>query len=73
MNARLVRKTLGCYKALTMLEVSFAWEDVVYNLTRSAKTLRIEAISQMQCRWISVHLQWAQTLLTLSGQFVGYL
>lgn len=52
MNGRLVRKTLGFSKALTMLEASCVWEDVVYNLTRSVKTLRVEVIPQMKRRWI---------------------
>lgn len=38
----LVRKTLSFSKELEMLEASSAWEDVVYNLTREVKTLRIE-------------------------------
>lgn len=52
MNGRLVRKTLGFSKVLTMLEASCAWEDVVYNLTRSVKTLRVEVIPQTERRWI---------------------
>lgn len=52
MNGRLVRKTLGFSKALTMLEASCAWEDVVYNLTRSVKTLRVEVMPQTERRWI---------------------
>lgn len=42
MNGRLVRKTLGFSKQLEMLWASCIWEDVVYNLTRSVKTLRLE-------------------------------
>lgn len=52
MNGRLVRKTLGFSKELTMLEASCAWEDVVYNLTRPVKTLRIEVVPQTERRWI---------------------
>jgi hypothetical protein len=52
MNGRLVRKTLGFSKVLTMLDASCAWEDVVYNLTRSVKTLRVEVIPQTERRWI---------------------
>lgn len=52
MNGRLVRKTLGFSKALTMLGASCVWEDVVYNLTRSVKTLRLEIMPQTQRRWI---------------------
>jgi hypothetical protein len=42
MNGRLVRKTLSYSKELAMLKASCAWEDWVYNLTRSVKTLRRE-------------------------------
>lgn len=42
MNGRLVRKTLGFSKQVEMLRASCGWEDVIYNLTRSIKTLRIE-------------------------------
>jgi hypothetical protein len=52
MNGRLVRKTLGFSKALPMLEASCIWEDVVYNLTRSVKTLRVEVMPQTKRRWI---------------------
>ena len=52
MNGRLVRKTLGFSKKLTMLSASCVWEDVVYNLTRPVKTLRLEVMPQTTCRWI---------------------
>ena len=52
MNGRLVRKTLGFSKELTMLEASCVWEDVIYNLTRSVKTLRLEVMPQTKRRWI---------------------
>jgi hypothetical protein len=52
MNGRLVRKTLGFSKDLTMLEASCVWEDVVYNLTRSVRTLRLEVMPQTKRRWI---------------------
>jgi hypothetical protein len=42
MNGRLVRKTLSFSKDRLLLEASSAWEDWVYNLTRSVKTLRQE-------------------------------
>ena len=51
MNGRLVRKTLGFFKALTMLEASCVWEDVVYNLTWSVKTLRLEVVPQTKRHW----------------------
>ena len=53
MNGRLVSKTLSFSKELEMLEASCAWEDWVYNLTRSVKTLRLEVnngIRRWQCR-----------------------
>lgn len=52
MNGRLVRKTLGFSKDLTMLDASCVWEDVIYNLTRSVKTLRLEVMPQTKRRWI---------------------
>lgn len=52
MNGRLVRKTLGFSKELTMLEASCVWEDAIYNLTRSVKTLRLEVMPQTQRRWV---------------------
>ena len=52
MNGRLVRKTLGFSKTLTMLGASCVWEDVVYNLTRPVKTLRLEVMPQTKRRWI---------------------
>jgi hypothetical protein len=51
MNGRLVRKTLGYSKRLEMLEAACAWEDVVYNFTRSVKTLRSE-INMAGKRWL---------------------
>lgn len=69
MNGRLVRKTLGFSKALTMLQASCVWEDVVYNFTRSVTTLRVEVMPQTERRWIPLHPQWRQELLTMSGQF----
>jgi hypothetical protein len=52
MNGRLVRKTLGFSKQLDMLSASCIWEDVVYNLTRSVKTLRVQAPPADHRRWI---------------------
>jgi len=42
MNGRLVRKTLGYSKELEMLRASSVWEDVLYNLGRALKSLRLE-------------------------------
>jgi hypothetical protein len=51
MNGRLVRKTLGFSKRVEMLRAASAWEDVVYNLARSVKTLRLE-VNDGQRRWM---------------------
>jgi hypothetical protein len=51
MNARLVRKTLGYSKRVAMLQAACAWEDGVYNFTRSVKTLRCE-INIAGKRWL---------------------
>jgi hypothetical protein len=50
MNGRLVRKTLSYSKQLELLEAACAWEDWVYNLTRSVKTLQVE-VNAAQRRW----------------------
>jgi hypothetical protein len=52
MNGRLVRKTLGYSKDLEMLRASSIWEDLVYNLGRALKTLRIESPEAGLRRWI---------------------
>jgi hypothetical protein len=41
-NGRLVRKTLGFSKEMEMYKASAIWEDLVYNLARPHKTLRVE-------------------------------
>jgi hypothetical protein len=51
MNGRLGRKTLGFSKRVEMLRASCIWEDVVYNLSRSVKTLRVEVNNKNQ-RWL---------------------
>lgn len=50
-NSRLVRKTLAFSKLLKMYRAAAAWEDVVYNLARSLKTLRVEVFNDPQRRW----------------------
>jgi hypothetical protein len=50
MNGRLVRKTLSYSKRVDMLEFSCLWEDIVYNLARPLKTLRIE-VNEYPKRW----------------------
>jgi hypothetical protein len=53
MNGRLVRKTLGYSKELKMLRASSIWEEMVYNLGRALKTLRVESPeSDGERRWI---------------------
>ena len=52
MNSRLVRKTLGFSKQFAMLQAACIWEDVVYNFTRTVKTLRVEVMPQTTRRWI---------------------
>ena len=52
MNGRLVRKTLGFSKQVKMLCASCVWEDLIYNLTRSVKTLRIEVLPPTHLRWV---------------------
>jgi hypothetical protein len=50
MNGRLVRKTLSYSKQLGALAAACAWEDWVYNLTRSVDTLALPIHSRQQ-RW----------------------
>lgn len=51
MNGRLVRKTLGFSKRVQMLRAASVWEDVVYNLARHVKTLRLE-VNDGTRRWL---------------------
>jgi hypothetical protein len=51
MNGRLVRKTLSYSKRVDMLEFSCLWEDMVYNLVRPLKTLRLE-VNGHTSRWL---------------------
>jgi hypothetical protein len=51
-NGRLVRKTLGFSKDVAMYKASAAWEDVVYNLARPLKTLRLEVFDDPPRRWL---------------------
>jgi hypothetical protein len=50
MNGGLVRKTLSFSKQRALLEAACAWEDWIYNLTRSVKTLQV-AVTDGQRRW----------------------
>jgi hypothetical protein len=49
-NGRLTRKTLAFSKLLEMYRASATWEDLVYNLARALKTLRLE-VNDLQRRW----------------------
>lgn len=51
-NSRLTRKTLAYSKALEMHRAAAAWEDIVYNLIRPLKTLRLECTDNPRRRWI---------------------
>jgi hypothetical protein len=50
-NSRLARKTLAFSKTLAMYRASVAWEDLVYNLARPLKTLRVEVFGDPKRRW----------------------
>jgi hypothetical protein len=50
-NGRLTRKTLAFSKDVEMYRASAAWEDLVYNLARSLKTLRTEVVGDPKRRW----------------------
>jgi len=50
MNGRFVRKTLSFSKEIEMHRASCAWEDWVYNLTRSNKSLRSDS-AESKRRW----------------------
>jgi hypothetical protein len=51
-NSRLVRKTLGYSKIVEMHRAAAAWEDIVYNLVRHLKTLRLEVFNDPMRRWL---------------------
>lgn len=50
-NGRLTRKTLAFSKLPEMYRASAAWEDLVYNLARPLKTLRVEVFDDPNRRW----------------------
>jgi hypothetical protein len=50
-NGRLVRKTLAFSKDVHAYRASAAWEDLVYNLARPLKTLRVEVFGNPKRRW----------------------
>lgn len=50
-NSRLARKTLGYSKIVEMHRAAATWEDIVYNLIRPLKTLRLELSNNPIRRW----------------------
>ena len=50
-SLNLVRHTLGFSKDLDLYQASAAWEDVIYNLVRPLKTLRLETQDVPGRRW----------------------
>ncbi len=50
-NGRLTRKTLAFSKSLEMYRASAVWEDIIYNLARQLKTLRVELFGDPVQRW----------------------
>jgi hypothetical protein len=50
-NSRLTRKTLAFSKLLEMYRASAAWDDIIYNLVRPLKTLRVELFNDPNRRW----------------------
>ena len=50
-NGRLTRKTLAFSKLLEMYRASAVWEDLVYDLVRPLKTLRVEVFDDPNRRW----------------------
>lgn len=50
-NGRLTRQTLAFSKVVEMYRASATWEDLVYNLARPLKTLRLE-VAASDRRWL---------------------
>lgn len=50
-NGRLTRKTLAFSKQLDVYRASAAWEDLVYNLARPVKTLRVQLFGDPNRKW----------------------
>jgi len=51
-NSRLVRKTLGYSKIVEMHRAAAVWEDMIYNLARPVKTLRLRVFGNPRRRWL---------------------
>lgn len=50
-NGRLTRKTLAFSKQLDVYRAAVAWEDLVYNLARPVKTLRVRIFGDPKRKW----------------------
>jgi len=50
MNSRLIRKGLGFSKEISMHRAAAGWEDAIYNLTRTHKSLRIDLTGPLNGR-----------------------
>ena len=50
-NGRLVRKTLAFSKEVDVYRASAAWEDLVYNLARAHRSLRVQAVDDPKRKW----------------------
>ena len=50
-NGRLTRKTLAFSKLLEVYRASAAWQDIMYNLARPLKTLRVRIYGHPKRRW----------------------
>lgn len=57
-NSRLTRKTLAFSKLLDMYMASAAFDDIIYNIVRLLKSLRVERFNDPIRRWIPRLLQW---------------
>ena len=51
-NGRLTRKTLAFSKKLDAYQASVAWEDLVYNLARPVKSLRVRDKDNPKRKWM---------------------
>jgi len=51
-DSRLVRKTLGYSKLVEMHRAAAAWDDIVYDLVRPHKTLRLRVFDDPKRRWL---------------------
>ena len=81
-NGRLARKTVAFSKLLEMYRASATWQDLVYNLARPLKTLRLE-VNETHRRWrprspatlvpaLQVQV-WRLDCLTVFGLLKSYL